>query len=108
MFRQGSDGAGDAGVEGLDPSHVGFRDTVSPKGMPDEVVGHSVKSLLQVKDRHVYWLFLLTVPLQEQPCGMDCIGGAVSLDKAALIWQNREYFLKPAFDNLLEDLHCVA
>lgn len=70
MFRQGSDGAGDTGVEGLDPSHVGFRDTVSPKGMPDEVVGHSVKSLLQVKDHHKYWLFLLTVPLQEQPGGM--------------------------------------
>lgn len=93
MFRQGSDGAGDAGVEGLDPSHVGFRDTVSPKGMPDEVVGHSVKSLLQVKDRHMYWLF----PSHSASPGAARWHGLHRWCKAALVWRNRDYFLKPAF-----------
>lgn len=68
-------GAGDTGVEGLNPSHIGFRDTVSPRGVPDEVVGHSVKSLLQVKERHVYRLFFSQCLSRS---GMDCICGGRS------------------------------
>lgn len=83
-----ADGAGDTGVGGLDLSLVGFSDNVSPKRMPDEVVGREVcQKPSPGQGMPCVQLVLLTVPLQvqEQPGGMDCISGAASLDEAALV-----------------------
>lgn len=70
--------------------------------MPDEVPGHAIECLL--KKGHVYWRVLLTVPLPQQPNGVDCIKCITS----TLIGTDGDNLPETGIDCTLKYLHGMA
>ncbi len=56
----------------------------------------------------MYWLVLLSVPLQQQPDGVDCISSPASSNKSTLIGANGDDLPETGVDYTLEYLHGMA